>query len=356
MRVFFSAGEASGDTYAAALVVHLESLAPGTVFEGVGGKRLAKTGARLVADSSDWGAIGVLMAATVFFRVRQGFLAARRQLAQGEPGLFVPIDFGFFNIRLAREAKRMGWHVAYFAPPGSWRRDRQGKDLARVTDLVVTQFPWSQEILARQGCVAYWFGHPLKELVGPLASGQKRFGVAVLPGSRKHEITANLPLAKEALAGLGGPVTIGVAPTVDRDWVRKMWPEAVLVDSAAAALSSAAAAVVCSGTATLEAALCHCPCVVVYRGNKLMELEARIRRPSEAFYSLPNIVLQKPALPELYLWQATPDAVRRALEPLLTESPERRAQEDYFAAMDEILGPSDALTATARLLVERFGA
>lgn len=355
MRVFLSAGEASGDTYAAALVTRISTLCPEATFEGVGGKRMVAVGAKLVADSTSWGVIGIAMAFVASWNGIAGFYAAERALATGQPGLFVPIDFGFFNIKLARKAKALGWKVAYFAPPGSWRRDRQGRDLAAVTDLVVTQFSWSQEILQRQGCDAVWLGHPLKELVAAYPPVAERDGIAVLPGSRHHEIAANLPLARSATEGLRGPMRVGLAPSTDREWVRRMWSEAKVVDGAAEALRRSRAGVVCSGTATLEAALCKCPCVIVYRGNWLMETEAQIRRPRIEHIGLPNIILGRRAVPELYLWQATPEAVRSALEPLTEETLDRGAQLAAFDEIDELLGPADAITATAALLVERFG-
>lgn len=354
MRVFLSAGEASGDTYAAALVSRISALRPDTTFEGVGGKRMAAAGCRLVADSTSWGVIGVTMAFVASWNGIGGFFAAERALATGAPGLFVPIDFGFFNIKLARKAKALGWKVAYFAPPGSWRRDRQGRDLGAVTDLVVTQFSWSQEILQRQGCDAVWLGHPLKELVASAPAATDRDGVAVLPGSRHHEVAANLPLARDATAGLRGPMRVGLAASTDREWVRGMWPEALLVAGAVEALRTSRAGVVCSGTATLEAALCKCPCVIVYRGNWLMEMEAQVRRPRIAHIGLPNIILGRRAVPEMYLWQATPEAVRAALEPLLDETLDRGAQLAAFEEIDELLGPDDAITQTAAILVERF--
>ncbi|MBS1708492.1 MAG: hypothetical protein JSS65_07185 [Armatimonadetes bacterium] len=355
MRVFFSAGEASGDTYAAALAARIAALRPGATFEGVGGHRLEAAGGKLVADSTKWGAIGIVMAFVASWGGIGGFLAAQRALATGRPGLFVPIDFGFFNIKLARRAKALGWKVAYFAPPGSWRRDRQGKDLAAITDLVVTQFPWSRDLLVAQGCDAHWLGHPLKELAAARPAVENREGLAVLPGSRHHEIAANLPLAREATKGLDGPFWIGLAPSVDKDWIRSLWPEVQIVEGASEALRRARAAIVCSGTATLEAALCHCPSVIVYRGNWLMEMEAQIRRPRIAHIGLPNIILERRAVPELYLWQATPQAVREALLPLLADTPERQEQMKQLEAADGMLGPSDALTQTAKLLVERFG-
>src|SRR5688572_21772274 len=123
MRVFFSAGEASGDAYAAALLREMVRLGSGLrfLFEGVGGSQLSAAGANVVVDSSKWGAISILQSLKVAPRVVGGYSKAKRALRKGRPGLFIPIDFGYVNVRLARYAKKQGWKVLYFIPPGSWR-------------------------------------------------------------------------------------------------------------------------------------------------------------------------------------------------------------------------------------------
>lgn len=349
-RVFFSAGEASGDAYAARLAYGLMGRGRFEV-QGVGGRRLSQF-ARLVADSSGWGAVSVVESLRVVPKVWNGFWAAREALAVGEPGLFVPIDFGFINIRLARYAKAIGWRVVYFIPPGSWRRDRQGKDIPDVSDVVITPFSWSADLLRKHGCDALWFGHPLRQMVREQAAlSPERDSIAVLPGSRRHEIEANLPVIREALAGLDHPVVLAAAPTVSPEWLLEEWGgPATVVDTAAAAFGQSRAAVVCSGTATLEAALCHCPCVVVYRGSQLMQMEARIRRPKVRWISLPNILLERTVLPELVLWDATAMAVRSALEPLLSDSSARSDQLAAFTELEDVLGPDNAIDESVSVL------
>jgi lipid-A-disaccharide synthase len=363
-RVFFSAGEASGDAYAAALSSRLSDHS----IEGVGGPRLRKTNARIVADSSAWGALGIVEALRVAPLVLRGFLAARRALAQGPAGVFVPIDYGFFNVRLARFARKRDWRVLYFVPPGSWRRDRQGADLPLVADSIVTPFSWSAEILRDMGADAHWFGHPLVAMIADAApAAGERAGVAVLPGSRAHEVEHNLAVIAAALGGYQGSIEFAVASTLDPSAVSARWQAALARRSAEnrrdsvvahppsvfttgdtyGVLRRAQAAIVCSGTATLEAALCECPCVVVYRGSRLMELEYRIRRPRFDFIALPNVLLGRLVVPELIQWEATPDRIRNELDALLVDP---RAQLQAFAELSPTLGPPHCLDRTAALV------
>lgn len=367
-RIFFSAGEASGDAYAAALIAEIRELCKEKGieephFEGVGGKKLWRSQAERIADSSKWGALGIVEAVKVGPRVMLGFSAAKAALRRGKPGLFIPIDYGFFNVRLCRVAKQSGWRVLYFIPPGSWRRDKQGVDLPGLTDAIVTPFSWSAEILNNMGAAAHWYGHPLKQMIATASvQPEAKESIAILPGSRSHEINSNLRPIAEALRRepeVEIPAEFALSTTADPAIVESYWQryapgrktDRTVRDDTYGVLRRARAGIVCSGTATLEAALCGCPCVVVYRGGKLMELEYRLRRPKFDYISLPNILLNRPVLRELIQWDATPEKIRAELDLLLRDGGRRQEVLSAYAELSEQLGPSDALRRTAELAI-----
>lgn len=358
MRVFISAGEASGDAYGAALVRAIRAMEPAAAFEAMGARELREAGVRMVADASRISAIGVLRSLLVVPRASAAAYAVKRALAQGDPGLFIPIDFGFVNIRLAKHAKKRGWKVLYFIPPGSWKRDRQGADLAQLCDAIVTPFPWSADLLSKAGARVSWFGHPIKSLLSEPA--KTREGLAILPGSRVQEIDHNLPAIAEALRGLP-PAEFAVAPTFSTGELQERWrrlaPERLedrfTAGDVAGVLGRARAAIVCSGTATLQAALMNCPMVVIYRFSKLMAMEAKLLRLDRKirFISLPNIFLERAAVPELIGDAASPAAIRAQLEALKDDGPARQAQLEAFRQLNQLLGPSDCIPKTAELAV-----
>jgi lipid-A-disaccharide synthase len=361
MNVFFSAGEASGDAYAAALTTEMRRLNQGRqdlTFTGIGGKRFRGAGASIVADSSGWGAVSILESLKVVPKVMGGYYRAKRFIRRSQPGLLIPIDFGYVNIRLSRHAKNMGWKVLYFVPPSSWRRDKQGRDLPQITDAVATPFSWSADLLNAAGANAYWYGHPIRQLlrdrgVGRAPSESER--IAVLPGSRSHEIEQNLPLLA---AVVREPVEFALAPSVDAARFRAEWQrlapgrsgDLFTSGDVYGVLARCCASVVCSGTATLEAALCRCPMVVIYKFPKIAEIEAKIVRfKLPEFVSLPNLLLQKRAVPELIQWDATPENLRRELD-LVLKSPEaRQGQLADFDDLEQLLGPDDAISRSAEL-------
>ncbi len=363
MRIFLSAGEASGDAYAAALVRELRMQAGHLEITGLGGSRLAAEIGALVVDTSHWGAISIVQSVRVAPKVSAGFLKAPRELRKGSPGLFIPIDFGFFNIRLCRTAKALGWKVLYFVPPGSWRRDKQGRDLPSRTDAVVTPFPWSADILAKMGANVHFFGHPIKQLIKESGvSVSQRNTVALLPGSRNHELWRNLPMLAGALKDLAS-VEFAISPNLNLEEIQAKWgslapgrSDGFTQGNVYAVLGRAQAGIICSGTATLEAALMRCPHVVVYRVTQAMVREAKIvgfKLPE--FISLPNIILQRRVVPEIVDLDIPPERIRSEFDPLLRQSAQRQAQLDAFAEIDDILGPDDAITKTAELALDLLG-
>lgn len=361
MRVFFSAGEASGDAYAAVLAGAIRNEIPDATFEGVGGKRLAAAGATLVADSSAWGAIGIAQVARIYFRALKGLKAAQRALAEGRPGLFVPIDYGYMNMKLCRSAKAAGWKVLYFSPPGAWRRDRQGADLPRLTDAIVTPFSWSADMLNGMGANAHWFGHPIKEMIRGRERHAEadRTSIAILPGSRRSEVELLLPVLAEAVRPLDRICEFAVAPNFDPVALRAKWlqfapgrtEDRFTAGDTYGVLSRARAGIVCSGTATLEAALCACPHVVVYRVDGFTALQARLMgyTRDKMIISQPNLFLQRLAVPELIQDEAQPAAIMGTLHALLEDSPERAGQLEAFRELDAVLGGDQAMTETGRL-------
>ncbi|MBS1703716.1 MAG: hypothetical protein JST12_18780 [Armatimonadetes bacterium] len=360
MRLLFCAGEASGDLYAASLAREVLRVRPDAVIGGIGGARFEQVATEpLVANSSKWGAISFVQSFREGWGILRHYLKFKEVLRKGPPGIFVPIDFGFMNLKMCRFAREAGWKVAYFSPPGSWRRDRQGEDIPKLSDLVVTPFPWSAEILQKMGANAHFFGHPLKQIHKELIETDfDRKGLAVLPGSRRSELEQLIPLFNQALADYPGtaqlPVPKSFVPLVQDQWARK--GDAVVNGAETGAvmrvLRTSESGIICSGTATLEAALAQIQMVVVYKVSQLVLLETKIigfKRPR--FYSQPNILLQREVVPELIQETLSVDSLRRTLDEI--QKPETIAhQQAGFQEISDLLGSDDCITRTVELILE----
>ncbi|MDW8052721.1 MAG: lipid-A-disaccharide synthase [Armatimonadota bacterium] len=364
--VLIVAGEASGDLYGADLAHALHARFRELTIYGIGSTRMRAAHVQLIADSCAWGAIGIVESLKVAPRVYLAFLRAKRFLRHARPDLVVPIDFGAFNVPLSCWARQLGLTVAYYMPPGSWRREAQGRDLPRCTNLVLTPFAWSAEHLRAIGANAHWVPHPLLRLARPTQTKEafcERLGldpyrpiVALLPGSRHHEVKALTPLyarVAESVHALLPEVqfVLSVAPHLDPDWVHRLWLEhsrqwvPTETRSVWDLLAHADAGIICSGTATLEAALLNTPMLIVYRGSWLMNLEYRLRRKrlNLSWIGLPNLILQRAVCPEFIQEDATPHQLRQALIPLLRDSEVRGAQLHAFREIRHALGEGQNL-------------
>jgi lipid-A-disaccharide synthase len=168
----------------------------------------------------------------------------------------------------------------------------------------------------------------------------------------------NLPLIAESIPDI--PAEFALAAGSDPAEFLRRWKalapgrnDKVTVGDSVSVLLRSKAAIVCSGTATLEAALCRCPMVVIYKLSKMMLLEIkllRLKRPK--YIALPNILLDRMLLGEFVVADAVPEKVRPYFAELLVDSPSRQSQLDGFEELDAKLGPDDAITQTARLALQ----
>ncbi len=220
LRIALVAGEPSGDRQGAALVEALRPMASPRPIEawGIGGHFMQEAGVTLRHNSDPWAAIGIADTLAKIPRMLQVLWDMKRALRRDPPDALIVIDAGAFNVPLARWAKRQRiCPVFYYFPPGSWRKNAGAssgkKNLATVTDRIVTPFPWSEALLRAGGADAHFVGHPLLDLVKPVlpeTNFYERFGldphrplVALLPGSRQGEIRHILP----TLLGAAGEIS-----------------------------------------------------------------------------------------------------------------------------------------------------
>ena len=210
MNLAIFSGELSGDLIGGALAQELRRQNPEVSLWGLGSDAMRAAGVELLYDSAAWGAIGISEAISkVPGMLFQVLPAVREALRTRRPDAVVLIDFGAFNVRVARYCKQIGLKVCYYFPPGSWRRiGNKGAELARITDVLACPFPWAAERYNALGANAVYVGHPILERVQARmtrAEFAAQFGmdancpiIGLLPGSRTHEVTHHMPLLLEA--------------------------------------------------------------------------------------------------------------------------------------------------------------
>lgn len=374
-RILMVAGEASGDALGARLAAALRRADPSVKLYGVGGAAMRAAGVDILLDSAELSVMGFSELGRELGRVLGALRMLRRELREGRPDLFVPVDFPDFNLPLCRSARKVGVPVFYYVSPQvwAWRRGRIDTIARNVTRMLVL-FPFEAEIYRGHGIDAHFVGHPLagdvvatrprEEVRRELGVGADQRLLALLPGSRRREVEAMLPPMLEAAASLGPGVVpvVAEAPSLAADLV-----PAILARAAAGGcppstvasrrgdtynlLAAADVALVTSGTATLEGALVGCPLVVAYRMSAFSYALAR-RLVKVPFIAMPNLLLGRRVVPELVQHEA--DAAHLAAEAgrLLSDAGDRERMLADFGEIRRLLARPGAADRAAELALE----
>lgn len=378
--IFLVAGEPSGDQLGGRLMAALQRQAGGRLrFLGVGGERMAEQGLESLFPMRELSVMGLTEVLPhlrrLFSRMAETEAAAR---AAG-PSVFVSIDSPAFSLRVARRLARgraddPGGAVplVHYVAPSVWAwKPWRARRIARYLDHLLCLLPFEPPFFERHGLPTTFVGHPAIEALadaGEAADGRgagtafrARHGLpadapllCVLPGSRMGEVTRLLPLFGASLARLARafPTLRVVVPTVPgvAEAVRAGtadWPLPSLVVEGAAekygAFAASRAALAASGTVAVELAVAGVPTVVGYRVSPLSAAIAR-RMIRVRYVSIPNLVLDRPLLPEFIQEACTPDTLAAAVGDLLAEGPAREAQLAGLREAVSLLGGAGAGT------------
>ena len=344
LRVLLVAGEPSGDLHAADLASALLRAAPGTRIDGLGGPRMAAAGVHLSTDLVSDPVMGVwpvVRRAPQFARLYRDLLL---RLDTDPPDVVVGVDYPGLNLRLARAARRRGVpFVLYVAPQvwawAPWRAKAIARDVARVLCIL----PFEETLFRAWGGQAEYVGHPLFEHLRA-RPGDDEFRaalraqggplVALLPGSRRSEVKANLPLLIEAAERivLMHPTARFVIPLAAerlRQMVESLRGDSVRTaivqpEKSDDAMAAADAAITVSGTATLHLAAHGVPAVAIYHASAAGRALARVLVCSP-FIALPNLLAGERIQPEFIAGDGDAGAIANACLALMPGGPDRDA-------------------------------
>lgn len=372
--VLIVAGEVSGDMHAAAVVRAAKAKRPGLSFFGIGGAEMRAAGVEILHDAEEMAVLGLFEVLQRYGFFRGVFNEMVSLLDSRRPDLVMLVDYPGFNLRLAREARRKGLRVFYYVCPQVWAWHRSRIPLmAEIVDRLAVIFPFEPAVFQGTRLKVDFVGHPLvdaaararTEPLKPLPwAGEPR--VALLPGSRGTEIRRMLPVMLSAGAMIEkahpGAGFLVASPTdgaaaVARDILERTEDAPAHCDvvdgETRQVLRQARAAIVSSGTATIETALMGCPMAVVYKTSWPTYLIGKtlIRVPH---LGMVNLVAGRPLCPEFLQHRATPEALARALEPLLSDTPGRA---EMVRGLDEVrraLGDGGAAERAADVLLEEL--
>jgi lipid-A-disaccharide synthase len=368
--VLISAGEASGDMYAARLAAALRRRADVALF-GMGGPRMREAGVDTVVDAADVGVLGVVEIVRKLPALRRAWKRLISQIERRDPALAILTDFPAFHLRLARVLRRKHVRNVYFVCPQFWAwRPWRVRLVKRRFVRGLCIFPFEEEFYRKAGVPADWIGHPLVDAVRPPITRESfalRYGldarlpiVAVLPGSRPSELAHHMPGLMAAVARMNSAsrrqFVFAVAPGLTQAQLKAHMgtpaPAVTMVENATyESLGAADVAIVSSGTATIEAALLGVPMVVVYRVAPFTAWVVR-HLVHTRFFAMVNVLAGKEIVPELIQDAFTPEGVVRETERLLASAEARETMRRELAGVREKLGPPGAVERAADIIAE----
>lgn len=370
--LFLIAGEPSGDLLGARLMAALKQEMGGRVrFAGIGGELMTAEGlvSRFpIHELAVMGFFEVLPHLFVIYRRMRETVAAVEAL---RPDAVVTIDSPGFTLSVAERLKGNGIPLIHYVAPQVWAwKPWRAKQVARYLDRLLVLLPFEPPYFERHGLSAPFVGHPAVE-AAPTAPAEREAAdsdvpprLAVLPGSRRGEVTKLLPVFAEVVRMLATrhPGLTVVIPTVEtvEALVRRAvadWPVPVEVvrgtEAKAAAFAGATAALAASGTVALELAVARVPTVVAYRFAGLVgQLPPSLL--SVPFVSLVNIIAGRAVQPEFLQRRCRADTILPAIDRLLADKAARAAQRDGYAGVVAALTPAEGAPsrAAARRVLE----
>jgi len=342
MKIIMVAGEASGDLLGARLLRELMLIHPGLSAKGIGGEHMQALGFESwypLEHLSVRGYVEVFKSLPRLLNIRRKLF---KRILLEAPDIVIGIDAPDFNLSLEQRLRARGIKTVQYVSPAIWAwRPERAKKIKRSVDRVLSIFPMEKEIFKREGVPCSYIGHPLAddiEIEPNVSHAKTEVGlspnvssVALLPGSRNAEIEQLLGLMLDVAQRLlreNSNVRFFM-PVISAEHRSRVIAAlesieflkgciTVTIGNAKTVLIASDVAVVASGTATLEAALCKCPMVVVYKVPRLTEILMK-RKAITKFISLPNLLLGENVVTELIQYDANADNVVLSVRKLLTD-------------------------------------
>ena len=367
MKYYIVAGEASGDLHASNLMKAIRRRDSSAEFRCFGGDRMEAAGGKLVKHYRELAYMGFWPVLSHLGTILGGARLCYQDLRDWNPDAVILVDYPGFNLSLAKKVHRLGIPVYYYIAPKVWAwKSWRVNSIRRYVDEMFSILPFEEDWFRRHSYSIRYVGNPSVDEISAYLKDKKRKPaieddgrrvIALLAGSRRQEISRNLPVMLEAIKDIDciRPV-LACAPGIEpefydsiigqRDDVEKVYGNTYGV------LESAYAALVTSGTATLETALFKVPQVVCYKvpvswaAKLIKKFLIKVQ-----FVSLVNLVSFSEVVPELIGGDMNADNVHNRLVPLLSDTIERRMQLEGYAQMKAILGPAGAPDRAAQKIV-----
>lgn len=369
-KILIIAGEASGDLHGASLVKALKAQDPGLELFGVGGEKMKAEGFEALFHINQMAFLGfveVVKHLPYILKVQKALID--EALKRGVKTV-VLVDYPGFNLNIAKKFKKFGIRVVYYIAPQVWAWGQgRVKKLKERTDIVLSVFPFEEKFFKEHGVNVRFVGNPLAERISgyefmPEAEFRAKWGLdpekkilAVLPGSRKHEVELLLKPALEAAEILekefGFQTVVGCADTISEEFIRSIKPGGYkLIKGYQFEIKKYADfGIVKSGTSTMEAALLDMPLMIIYKTSALTyNIGKRLIKIGNL--GMVNIIAEETIAPELIQDEVTGEKIAATAAKILKDPSLLKKQTDGFARIKANLGKHKASATAAKVILD----
>jgi len=369
MKYYIIAGEASGDLHGSNLMKSLYNEDPKAEIRFWGGDLMQSVGGTLVKHYKELSFMGFLEVVLNLKTILNNIKICKKDVLEFQPDVLVFIDYPGFNMRIAKWAKKLGMKTHYYISPQIWAwKENRIKDIKRDIDKMYVILPFEKEFYEKKHQYQVEFvGHPLIDAINNRISIDESIFrkenslsdkpiIAILPGSRKQEITKMLSVMLSVVADFPDyQFVIAGAPSQEFSFYSTFLTANnchFISNKTYDLLSISFAALVTSGTATLETALFKVPEVVCYKGSWISYQIAK-RIVTLKYISLVNLIMDKEVVTELIQDNLNTSTLKIELQKLLNSNHRDLVLENYNA-LEKKLGGSGASEKTAKLIVKNL--
>lgn len=366
MKYYIIAGEASGDLHGANLMKEIKAKDLQAEFRFWGGDLMSAVGGTLVKHYNELAFMGFVEVAMNLTTILRNIKYAKKDVTSWNPDVVILIDYPGFNLRIAPFVKKLGIPVVYYISPQvwAWKSGRVNK-IVKSVDKMLVILPFEKDFYQKWNYEVEFVGHPLIDAIEQREEPNRdtfisdwkldnRPIIALLPGSRKQEIQAKLPVMLSIVDDFPEyQFVIAGAPGQEKSFYRPFMKDGVQMveNKTYQLLQLSQAALVTSGTATLETALLNVPEVVCYKGSRISYEIGRRLVKNIKFISLVNLIMNREVVKELIQHNLNYENLKTELS-LLLEGEKRNQMLSDFNKLRRKLGGVGASEKAAEAVIE----
>ena len=364
MKYYIIAGEASGDLHGSNLIKEIQKLDDGANIRCWGGDKMQATGATLVKHYRDLAFMGFAEVIKNLPAIMKNFKFCKEDIQNFNPDVVILIDYPGFNLRMAKWTNQNNFKTIFYISPQVWAwKESRVKSIKKYVDKMIVILPFEKQFYKNWNYEVDYVGHPLVDVIEKFKRDHPEIPqstniVALLPGSRKQEIAAKLPIMLEASTNFSDYIfVVAKAPSVEDEFYTPFLSAydnvKVIANQTYSLLMQAKAALVTSGTATLETALFGVPEIVCYKAGKVSYAIAK-RLVKLKYICLVNLIMDKEVVKELIQSELTAENIIKELNHILFDTLKREMIKFDYHQLKKLLSENGNASANAAKIVYDF--